>query len=146
MLSKVKCDQTKTRGGLRRKLKFLSKMTRSPPVSPYERMDCDEKKVKPYSMEDIRDKENISAKSNKEVKEKKTKKRSWKRFRQAALTTCRYIGMGVAHMSPATAYAAPDYNIDPKTWNKSFSSSYKSTKGAPPPPPHWTTNMMFSAW
>ncbi|GBN49402.1 hypothetical protein AVEN_134395-1 [Araneus ventricosus] len=75
MLSKVKCDQTKSRGGLRRKLKFLSKMTRSPPVSPYERMDCDGKKVKPYSTEDIRDKENISAKSNKEVKEKKTKKR-----------------------------------------------------------------------
>ncbi|GFS61884.1 uncharacterized protein TNIN_340291 [Trichonephila inaurata madagascariensis] len=74
-----------------------------------------------------------------------TEQRSWKRFRAAALTTCRYIGMGVAHMSPAGIYTSPNYNIDPRSWNKSFSSTYKP-KNPPPRGPHWANNMMFTAW
>lgn len=140
MLSKLKGDQTQSRSGQRKKFKLFAKMTRSTTASPYQRMESDVKKKK--SDDKIKDKENIGSLGNKEVKEKK--KRSWKRIRQAALTTCRYIGMGVAHMSPAGIYTSPNYNIDPRNWNKSFSSTYKPKN--PPPKPHWANNMMFSAW
>ncbi|GIY57366.1 uncharacterized protein CDAR_49921 [Caerostris darwini] len=147
MLSKLKGDQTKSRSGLRRKLKLFSKMTRSQPVSPYQRMENEVKKIKVCNVaadEKIQDKENIASMGNNEVKEKK--KKDWKRFRQAALTTCRYIGMGVAHMSPAGAYSSPDYNVDPKCWNRSFNSSYRPKNPPQPQTPHWTSNMMFSGW
>lgn len=132
--------------------KFLARMARNGQASPYKRMDLDtnekksnikkvdEKKTEEYS----KGKENSKAMSNKEVKEKKSKKKGWKRFRQVALTTCRYIGMGAAHMSPATAYSSPDYFVDPKVWNKSFSSSYRPK--VVPQSPHWASTMMYSAW
>ncbi|KAG8194590.1 hypothetical protein JTE90_013326 [Oedothorax gibbosus] len=142
-------DKVGNGGQLRRRFKLLSsKMTGSEPVSPYKRMDKDAAKKKRFSegLEDKMDKENIKPRDVNNKKQKK--KRSWKRFRQVALSTCRYIGMGMAHMSPATVNSAPDYYIDPKHWNRSFSPSYNMKM----PPnmgsrPYWTNNMMFmTAW
>ncbi|XP_054712650.1 uncharacterized protein LOC129222204 [Uloborus diversus] len=145
MLSKGKSEQSKIRcpqGTLR----LFSKMTSR--KAPYERMDKDgkdikkskkveEKKVEEKNKEN---KQNVNAKHGKEKK----KRKGWKRVRHVALLTCRYIGMGAAHMSPGTLYTAPDYSVDPKYWNRPFNPHYKSA--APHQTPHWTSNMMFSGW
>ncbi|XP_015927965.1 uncharacterized protein [Parasteatoda tepidariorum] len=132
--------------GKKRKFKFLSKMTHSSMASPYERMDDDVREVKKMKKkkvkkldEECKDKENV------EIKDKKSKRKTWKLIRSATLTTCRYIGMGVAHMSPVASYGSPDYCVDPKTWNKSFN---RSVKNMPPhhQTGHWTNTMMFSSW
>lgn len=142
---KEKSDQTISRSGTKKKFRLLPKMTRT--GSNYVRMEGDGTKKKPKVLEAevvIKDKENNGTLGNKEVKEKTKKKRSWKRIRQAALATCRYIGMGVAHLSPTAAYSSPDYYIDPKQWNKSFNSNYKPN--VPNQTPHWTSTMIFSSW
>lgn len=135
-----------------RTLQFLARMTRKVQSSSYSRMDSDvkENKRRKKSKDDrkaeefSKGKEYDKTSANKEVKEKKSKKKGWKRVRQAALTTCRYIGMGAAHMNPAAAYASPDYYVDPKYWNRSFNSSYKYK--AQHQTPHWSSNMMFAGW
>lgn len=130
-----------------KRFKFLSKMTRTGASSPYERMDDDAKEVRKRKKAAKKLEKECKAdnKENKDVKDKKAKKKkTWKLVRQATLATCRYIGMGVAHMSPAAAYGSPDYYIDPKQWNKSFNTSCKTKP--PPVEPHWTNTMMFSSW
>ncbi|KFM66858.1 hypothetical protein X975_24698, partial [Stegodyphus mimosarum] len=134
MLKKAKSDHTKIRSG-QKTFRIFSKMTRSAPS--YVRMEKDVKEVVKKCKKSETDgnskcKENNNViYANKEAKEKKPKKKGWKRFRQAALMTCRYIGMGVTHMSPATVYSSPDYYVDPKYWNRSFSPSYNKTKNIP---------------
>lgn len=143
MLIKTKRDENGSGCG-QKTLRFLARMTKSTHASSYKRMDSEAmEKKKSKKGEEKKPEEFSKGKENKQVKEKKSKK-GWKRVGQAALTTCRYIGMGAAHLSPATVYSSPDYYADPKYWNRSFSTSYKSK--VPPQSPHWTSNMMFSGW